>query len=499
MVPTIVALMVAAGGCDKRAADAEQAADNVDAKPKTPSKSAGDKRGAAKPEGAAVEPTPDPITALPRVNDDSPTESAPSKPAPDGGDAALPSLSGAIGADDAAYFAVRDRGLVRLAQGEFTAIENSPRIVPRDVHVESDGKLYLLGADGVMRVDATVATMVAETSFKTTGPVDAFALTADGRGMWAVGFRGISRWDGDAWTTEDKSVFGASVTRLKGVVVDKDDRVWVASSNGLHVRKGEAWVAVDAGSVFERKPFLEMLRCSPDGVAFALASSQLVRLDTPSALVDVELPVRGFSSLGYLAFASDGTTALRTGIDEVTRLRPRASWKAGKDFTADHIRGVGVDERGRVWVASDIGVAILGPEEGKTEWPSGTVVELAGQVEHIVVTGKGPELPTVGPAKTGSVRGQVMADGVAVVGASVQMCPSPNMMFDTSPCDEAPLKFSSQTDAEGRFELPDVPLGAYGVAVEVAGKWQLTRAANFGAKMAEGKTLDIGIVKVKAR
>ena len=43
-----------------------------------------------------------------------------------------------------------------------------------------------------------------------TGSLEDFATTKDGK-FWAVGYKGISFWDGAAWKTEEKAVLGADV------------------------------------------------------------------------------------------------------------------------------------------------------------------------------------------------------------------------------------------------------------------------------------------------
>jgi hypothetical protein len=419
--------------------------------------------------------------------------------AEEGGDAPPPVVE--AGAKGPAYFAVRDRGVVRLDGGEFKVIDGAPDILLRDMHVAEDGKLYLLGSKGIMRIEGDKATMVAETSFKTTGSVDAFAVTKDGT-IWAVGYKGISKWDGKAWTTEEKKVLGGDVTLIKGVAVDGKAQVWVASSNKLHLLEGEAWTEVDVAKAFPRKPFFDMVRRAPDGTAYGLASSALIKISSKDEIEAVDLELKGFSSLGLLAFADNGIMALRSKIDAVLVRQPDGSsteYAAGKAFQADSIRAVGVDSTGRAWIGTDIGVAIVGPGEAKVEWNSGSVLELAGQVEQIVPIGAGPDLPEVGPVKTAGLKGKILSDGKGVGDTEVELCPSPDMLFKTSPCGDSSVKFAGKTTAEGEFAFDAVPIGAYGIAVKVGGKWQLTMSSNFGTKMKEGESYDIGSINVKAK
>jgi hypothetical protein len=496
-VAIVIALTLALGGCDDRssskgAAEVAEVTGRA-ASAATPVRSDPAAEGGA---GAAETAQSGAATAKTSADANAGRDDAAEARGADLGAGAAPPVQAPPGPT---YFAVRDRGVVRLSDGAFTLVEGAPDILLRDMHVAEDGKLYLLAAKGVMRIEDGRAVMVAETAFKTTGSVDAFAVTEDGT-VWVVGYKGVSKWDGKAWTTQDKAVLGADVTLLEGVAVDASGRAWVASANRLHTLEGTTWTDADVSALFPRKAFFQMLRRAPDGTVVALASSALVRAQSRTELEVVDLGISGFSSMGSLAFADDGTVALRVRVDAVLVRTPGGAtreYALGKDFAGDSIRSVGVDTTARVWVGTDVGVAVLGPGDAKAEWKSGSVLELAGQVEHIVPIGAGPELPAVGPVKTGGLRGRVFVDGKALAGASLELCPSPDMMFETSPCGDAAVRFAGTTDAEGEFVLEGVPIGAYGIAVEVGDKWQLTMSSNFGAKMKAGEIHDVGTINVK--
>ena len=400
------------------------------------------------------------------------------------------------GKDGPAYLAVRDRGITRLEAGAFTAVENSPKRSVRDIHLEADGKPYLLAPDGIMRLDGGTAVMIAETTFDTTGTVDAFGMTKDAKTIWAAGYKGVSRWDGDTWTTEPKKVLGDDVTLIKGLAVDASDRVWIASSNKLHTREDDKWIDVDVSGLFERKPFFDAVRRSPDGVAYVIANATLLAARSPQMLEAVDLDLDGFASLFHLSFSDNGYVALRSTTVDVMLVNTRRTWRATKDFSSQHVLALAVDGRGRVWVGSDTSVAVLGPGDEKTEWMSGSVPELVGPVESILVLGAGPKLPEVGEVQTGGLKGQVMVQGKAAAGIAVELCTSPSMMFETSPCADAPKRFEATTDADGRFEVTDVPLGVYGVAVQTDGKWKVTRPTGSAATMKADAVLDLGQVLI---
>lgn len=101
--------------------------------------------------------------------------------------------------------------------------------------------------------------------------------------------------------------------------------------------------------------------------------------------------------------------------------------------------------------------------------------------------------------RKGGLTGKVLRDGSPLAGVSVELCPSPGMMFTESPCADAAIKFAGTADDKGVWTFDDVPLGAYGLAVEVGGKWQITLGERVGAGMKEGKLYDTGSMSLDRR
>jgi hypothetical protein len=226
----------------------------------------------------------------------------------------------------------------------------------------------------------------------------------------------------------------------------------------------------------------------------------MLKISAPDALETVKVGAK-FAILGELGFSATGVGGLKTSIDVVTRIMPdgtKTNYKSKKDFAADQILDVTPDDSGRLWLATDAGVAIVGPAAERVEWKSGSIDELVGQVEIIGVAGSGPELPAeVGPVKTGGLKGKVLKGGAGLASAEVEICPKPSSYIEKSPCEDSPTRRVATTDAEGNFEIKDVPLGAYGLAVKVGGKWQLTYGSEYGADMKEGAVYDIGSITLK--
>ena len=376
----------------------------------------------------------------------------------------------------------------------------APATVPAVPPGPAGAAYFTVGYEDVLRLEGDKFKKITKAGFSELGAsIDAFAVTAEGH-VWAATFKGVSHFDGKAWTTEEKAKIGASEDLLEGIAVDRTGKVFVASSHRVHVRDGGAWKDIDLSKSGARNQlFLESLRLAPDGVVYVLASTRLLRVG-PGTEQITPLPLGGSSSIASyadLSVSSNGSLAVRDGDDAIVYPaggNPRVyDGRSGKDFRADNVRAVAADDSGRVWVASALGVAVLGPGDAKTEWPGGSVPELVGEVEDILVVGSGPaKLPASGPVRKGGLTGKVLQDGSPLAGAEVELCPSPSMMFSSSPCGDAPLKFIGAADDRGVWTFSDVPLGTYGIAVRVAGKWQITLGERVGQGMKEGQVYDTG-------
>ncbi len=491
----VTAASLVAVGCDSAEKKTETKTAAADKKAPAGKDKKADAKADAKAEPAKDEAGKD---AEPAKDDAAKKDDAPE--AAGGGGVDAPTVP--AGDAGAAYFAIDDKGIFVLDGGTITAVKKGPDKLVRQMSVGADGGTYLLGFDGIVKLDGTSAKVVAKTSYKNTGSLEAFTVTPDGK-FWGVGFKGVSFYNGKKWETEEKSVLGADVSLLKGVALDKDGKVWVASSNKLHFKDGEAWKEVDVSKAAERKPFFDGLLVDPASKAlFAPASSVVVKATATDAVEKFEIANDGISSFGLLAFAQNGIGALRTDPRHVARFTPDGkvgSYELGKDFEGTRVHALSVDGQGRVWVATDIGITVMGPAAERAKWRSGSVPELAGKVKGMLVVGAGPDLPEVGEVKTAGLKGVVLVDGAELAKAPVEICPEPGSLIKASPCEDSPVKFSGTTGDDGSFEFADVPLGAYGVAVKVEDKWKITFSGAYGAKMKEGAVLDIGKLKLKGK
>jgi len=115
----------------------------------------------------------------------------------------------------------------------------------------------------------------------------------------------------------------------------------------------------------------------------------------------------------------------------------------------------------------------------------------------MLVVGAGPaELPGAGAVRKGGLSGTLVRDGNPLAGVAIEICPSPSMIYSKTPCADGAVKFSAKTDEAGMWTVPEVPLGTYGIAVKIDGKWKITLGRSLGAGMKEGQVLDTGAMTV---
>lgn len=398
-----------------------------------------------------------------------------------------------------AYFAVRRRGLVMLDADGFSLVEDAPDSIIRSTRLEGDGYVYLLGPESIMRVVDGVAETVAETT-ETLGILDDFAVVKGSGEIWAIGDAGLFHWDGTKWGPERRAVVGGEESGLRAVFAEDAGRVWVGTHGGLFQREDGRWSEVDT-TVIDRESINSMAR-GPEGNAYVLGTTRIGQADPSGALDAVAIPGVRMVSLEKLALSGVGHIACANGWQGIITTWGGATrrWNLRNDLGASKTTAVAVDGRGRVWAATDVGVFVLGPEEARTEWRSGSVDELVGDVDSLTVVGSGPEIPGPAPTtKTATIRGGIQVDGKPVAETRVEVCPSPGGTLAASPCGRSTPRFEGTTDSDGSFEFHRVPIGLYGVAAQLEGGWKWRTTFDLSRQRERDGALDLGVIDFKSR
>lgn len=396
------------------------------------------------------------------------------------------------------YLVINTKGVARLDQTGVTLVLDKPERNIQDLFVGPDGAAYLADARSLRRIDGDAVVEVVRFGFDDVAPVDALAVAPDGT-IWVTGSRGVGHHQDGRWTITSREQLGLGFDT--DVAVGHDGTVWVAGSTKLLRRTAtdEQWSPVDL-SPLGRVPLLLDMTASPTGSVLATNGKQLIRLagDAPEL---VALP--GAERIAYtaeLAVGPDGALAVASGSCDLIRLGPDGSgegWRFARDsYGCETLEAMAIDARRRIWVAAREGLSVI-DEAGKVvEYPAGSFAALAGRVSHMVVLGRGPELPTAAELATASLTGQIVIDKTPLAKAKLEACPTVRLLRDGSPCSAAKLRSSATTDARGRFRLDDVPIGDYSFAVEVDGQWRWTSPPSFAAQLQAGQAHDLGTLVI---
>lgn len=443
-------------------------------------------------------------------NDSPPPSASPSNPAPpkvadtadpeqtepDSSAETPPEMEAPAAADakDAAFFVVRDRGIVTLTDAGFGTVPGSERVYLSEFKHGADGKLYGRTSGDIMHIQTGAMTSAAPLDFKEVGSIAGFDVGAKGE-LWAVGSLGVAEYRDGAWQTYSKSDVGLGDDFAVGIAIDATGEPWAATSGSLVRRQQGKWepAALPRG----KTKYLDQMGRGPDQEVYLSTYSVLFRLTgTPDR---VKVKKGSYDDPGKFSFAESTFGVAVVGLENASIFLPEdqaVRFQGRKDLGVGNISSVSVDTQGRVWAAGEGGVAIAGPGDARVTWRSGSMEPVAGQISTLIVRGRGPSLPEAGDVKKGGLRGRIMKDGAGVAEVKIELCESPSMVYSRTPCTGAPTHLRGKTDAEGNFAFDDVPLGAYGIAVKSGRKWQITLGAALGTKMTEGATYDIGSLEL---
>jgi hypothetical protein len=391
-----------------------------------------------------------------------------------------------------AYLAVSRTGVLKLQDGKFEVVPSASKNI-KSLILGPHDTLYAVSYEGLLELkDGRLQKIPGQPQFHSP---DIAALGPQGE-LWTADFEGLGRYDGTAWTNEEKSALGADVTLLKGIAVDPAGRVWVASSNALHVKENGAWRTESVSALIDGTPFFDTLAIVPGGEIWAAAGDTLLR--AKDAKWEKVALGGGDSYLGgasAVVVGGGGRICVFYVLGAIACVLPdgRAvaqEWR-GED-SGDMLRGAAMDGAGRLWIASDAGLRVLDPAGEETLFPPGTIAEAPGRIDAIAVAGAGPVLPVPGEVRKGSVTGKILRGGQPLAGLTTEICPSPAIMFQDTPCAEGPFHQSVQTDAAGVFTFTDVPISTYGFAVDVDGKWATSLFEDCCEGMQPGRAFDVG-------
>ncbi len=416
-----------------------------------------------------------------------PPQAATAEKAPSGEPLGAPSWE-VDAAPGITYFAIDGVGVVGLEAGEFfTAITNT--FLTKDLHLGGDGAVYasLIGG-GTYKIVGRNAVKLSATYY------DQIAASSDGD-VWAGDLRNLYHYDGTAWTTTERATWGDQDI-LGDLAFDTAGTLFVASSERMRLKPRDAdWTLADYRAVLATRPFFHAVTPTPDGAVYVSHVNGVFRWKDGKATA-IRTAGRWFGAnlqmlpTGWLASGSGSTLTMIGPGDASIDADAEMLGFDPKAFSA-----IAGDGQGRVWLATDAGVAIVGPGAKLIQhWKPGTVAAITGRVSKMVITKGGPKLPVVGPVQQGTVVGKALwDDGQPIAGTSIQMCERPRMMFKNTPCADAAFGLTAQTGADGSFRFEHVPVWQYGFSIKATDTWSITSGSmTCCAKLTNNGTIDLG-------
>jgi hypothetical protein len=467
--------LVALSGCDKeKAADGEAKSDDKTAK-------VDDKKAGDAVDGGDTKQADAGKTDEVKADGDSPTPTA-------------------SGGDGVAYVAVNNRGIAKLDASGWSLVVDDKRAYYNKMFLGADGNVYVVDFDGIKKIDGKALTTVAKFDFNSFSGASHVAVSKDGSKLYAAGYSKYGVYEGGKWTSTEPKDINADLDSLTGIALAGDGTVWVGGSKSLLFNKGGTWSPLDLSSMGEYFYFSH-LQGTPTGDVFVTNGQSLVKLTTEKPeKIDFKSDSGWASYSADLDFNSKGHALAGSMSCELVRVdpsKPGEQWTVKKGaYNCLTLQAVALDGQDRAWVSSREGLSVVGPDKTATEYPTSTVMELVGSyINDIVVVGNGPALPAAGPVRTAGVSGKVLVEGEAVANSKIEMCASPSW-GGSQPCFDSKVKFAGTTNDKGEFSFDAVPIGAYTIAVEINGKWQMHSPPSMATEMKEGSAYDVGSVKL---
>lgn len=414
---------------------------------------------------------------------------------------------------DAMYFILDDPGLspnrgglVRLGpEGRFERIRDYGAALA----AAPDGVLYLLSWLGnpIGAGEYGIEVLSKDKKYEivlgsAVGSLVSITPLASGH-VWAVGGKGVGYYDGTEWTITSRDAFGKPPEHL---TIDGTGTVWVHDGETLYRRVEQGFEATAPPEI--KAPRLNhfidgggddlvLSRWTPGGpLRYSKGVWSVVQLDVPGQPVEMIRAIVRLEDGGLIAApAKAGVLYVVPGSGGAARL---LTLKA-LGVPASRVEALSIDGRGRLWAATDVGIVVLEPDLATlAQWyPRGSVPAIKGQVDSMLARGEGPSLPTPGPVD-GRVRGKLRRKGEPLANVDWEMCGDPlrgNLGSASSPCDmqsvDMPQSFTGKTDADGKFELWEVPSADYYVAVQIGHDWRVTRASRCCSTMKAGETFEL--------
>lgn len=326
----------------------------------------------------------------------------------------------------------------------------------------------------------------------------ALVLGGDGS-LWTAPYKATSlyRLEGATWKAEalpDELRGGAEHLSF---TVDAKGRVYLANVTNGWLREGTTWQPMPLPADKQRR-YPPHFIATEDGAVFMMVGYRWTEF------TDGKVGRRGYHNFenpvprlgGGVVIGHEQRVSVIAADGKVERsvsfAKGAVGWRAGDG------QSVAVDGRGRVWVATQYGLVTIDERGAVEQWEPGRIDGFdTTDVTLVVVGGKGPELPALGPRVRGEVVGRVI--GVKP-GATLEMCTGstgfstgigPGTFYGRTPCDGNPFRFRAKLDGEGRFRFTGVPPLPMSAVVQVSSRDWTRRKSGCCSRLRPGAPLEL--------
>jgi sugar lactone lactonase YvrE len=310
--------------------------------------------------------------------------------------------------------------------------------------LDAQGRLWWLANTTFTVIDPADGSIVATYDVETsTGeerfPTDAATVGPDGT-LWFGGFnnRGsaLVSFDGTTWQTygQPTDMGVRSFEAPDALFVDAEGSVLVWTDLNIYRLEGGALVPVLAEEQSRQLPTsVNAVMAQPDGALW-------------------------MASLGGITTWDGSTLQTLTSAD---------------GLPSDSVRDMRRDAQGRIWIATDYGIAVRNADGTWNAAEPSTSGIAESRIAALAVRGAPTLPPPIEIAQTVEITGQVLQDGTPVAETEVLLCSERgDTFFNESPCEGQPYTALTRTDANGEFRFTGAPLGTLGLAArDTEGQW----------------------------
>lgn len=292
--------------------------------------------------------------------------------------------------------------------------------------------------------------------------------------IWVAHFGGVSRYNGQLWETFSATNFGSEEARpdlVNSIALAPDNRLWVLTSGSLAVYDGTSWQSFEEGQPFTERYFFRDMAINNNGDLWIAHSRGLLQREGQ------EWQTHEFPELLIvrdMLVTAGGQVWLATSNKGLWRFDGQNNWQAWREadgqLSTDTLSDLHVDPQGRLWIGSAWGLNVL--HNGVINTYGMYTGSLASnQISDIAVAGSLPILPAPARVPPGQLSGQLVQGSTPLANARLEICVeaiSENFRGET-PCADQPLRYETQTDANGNFVFKAVLAGHYAAAASLDG------------------------------